>query len=235
MSQPWISRKRAYPMAESKAIVIKNPLYVKRRNRVPKVKGAIPVRTELKFNDVDLTAGSVCDTTGLATPLNLIAVGDENTTRDGRQVVIKSVQVRGIVKPVDDAVATTLCRCMLVWDNANSSVATTSANFIAALLTASSSNAFPLVNNQNRFTILWDSYYAVGGTTNTATQAVSLSPNVHEVSHYRRMQNVTQYSLGTAVIEGIQNGALWFVTLGDQAAGLGGTFTGRIRVRFIDQ
>jgi len=112
---------------------------------------------------------------------------------------------------------------------------TTSANLIAALLTASSSNAFPLVDNANRYTILWDSYKSIGVHRSDATQSYAGSPTVATLDYYRKINQITQYSGTTAAIGSIQNGALWFVTIGDQGAGTGGVFNGRVRVRFTDQ
>lgn len=248
MPYSGIKRERGmvvYKKPMSRAITIRNPLYVARgagrRNRAPRrrfIKGAIAPfggRRELKYVDTNLQASTqLYDTTGLATPINLLAVGDDNTSRDGRQVTIKSVQVTGIAAPVDGGTGPTLCRSMLVWDNANNSASTTSAQLIAALLTSSNSGAFPLVDNQNRFTILWDSKEMLGGFNVTATQAYAQSPTVLKVCHYRKLNNVTQYSGTTAAIGSIQNGALWFITLGDQAAGNGGIFNGQVRVRFTD-
>lgn len=71
---------------------------------------------ELKYKDV--TAATYAgDTTGTVTPLNLIAVGDDNTDRDGRQVHLHSVHVQGIVRPVDASAASTFSRMMIVWDS----------------------------------------------------------------------------------------------------------------------
>lgn len=204
------------------------------RNRAPRtvyVKGAIYPRNlpELKYVDVAL-ANYVCDTTGTVTALNLLAIGDDNTSRDGRQVTIKSVQVRGIVKQIDTACGPTLCRVMLVWDNAvNSGTIAT----IAQILSAASSCSFPLIDNSQRFTILWDHYVALGLSVDTASQASNTSiPEA--INYYKKLNLTTQYSGTTAAIGSIQNGALYLVTIGDQAAGAGGNFQAVTRVRFTD-
>lgn len=235
-------RKASVSVSQGGAITIKNPLYKKvMRNRIPKrsfVKGAIAPfggRKELKYVDTTFASDGVYDTTGLARPVNLIAVGDDNTTRDGRQVTIKSVQVKGLIEPVDGVTNNTLCRTMLVWDNANNSASTTSAALIAALLTSASSVAFPLVDNANRFTILWDSYHALGSFQTGATLSYPAVPGAKVVDYYRKMNSVSQYSGTTAAIGSIQNGALWLVTIGNSAAGAGGIFSGQVRVRFTDQ
>lgn len=197
------------------------------------LKGAIAPyggRPELKYVDVASSA-YVCDTTGTVTALNLLAVGDDNNTRDGRQVTIKSVQIRGIVQNVDQATGDSYARIMLVWDNANNSgtIAT-----IAQILTAATSLSFPLIDNAQRFTILSDRTYAIGQISTTATQSFAGSPNVNTCDLYKKINQVTQYSGTTAAIGSIQNGALLLVTLGNNGAGLGATALIATRVRFTD-
>lgn len=197
------------------------------RNRKPK--GSIPRRKELKFVDV-AAATYVGDTTGTITLLNGIAVGDDFTTRDGRQVTIKSVQVRGRVGPVDAGMVFNKSRLLLVWDNAANGAAAT----IADVLNAASSQSFPLVNNANRFTILVDRPFTIGGFDTTATQAYSMAPACHDIEIYKRIDSVTQYSGTGATIASVQNGALYMITIGDVAAGLGSVFGVTTRVRFCD-
>lgn len=201
-----------------------------RRNRAPK--GAIRPNglPELKYCDL-AEANYACDTTGSVTALNLIAVGDDNTTRDGRQVTIKSVQLHGVIFPVDDTTNNTKCRVMLVWDNAvnSGSIAT-----ISQIMTAVQGTAFPLIDNANRFTILIDRTFSMGKVSTTATQAIAVSPSVFEVEIYKKMNTITQYSGTAATIGSIQNGALLLVTFGSSAAAAGGNLAASTRVRYVD-
>lgn len=210
----------------SRAIRVAN-VVARTRNRAPR--GAIRAHKELKFVDI-AQANYVADTTGTITALNLIAVGDDFTTRDGRQVTIKSVQIRGCLGPVDAGMVFTKCRLLLVWDNAANGAAAT----IAMVLSAATAASFPLVNNANRFTILVDRSFTIGGFDTTATQAYSMSPAVHDVEIYKRIDSVTQYMGTAADAASVQNGALYMITIGDSAAGLGGTFRVATRVRFCD-
>jgi len=205
------------------------------RNRAPRaqIKGAIAAyggQRELKYVDV-AQATYACDTTGSVTCLNLLAVGDDNTTRDGRQVTIKSVQLHGIVQPQDTTVGSNKCRVMLVWDNANNSGAIAT---IAQILAAAVGNAFPLVDNSNRFTILVDRTFALGPFADTATQAYAGCPTVENVEIYKKINQITQYSGTTAAIGSIQNGALLLVTIGTATATAGHNLLAATRVRFTD-
>lgn len=192
-----------------------------------RIKGPIPVgRAELKFVDL-ATADYAMTTTAVITPLNLIAVGDDDTSRDGRQVTIKSVQIHGMIFPNDTATDDSKCRIMLVWDNANNS---SSGATITDILAANDVYSFPNVNNQNRFTILKD-YLCTQGSV---TAAGYNTPCIDNVEIYLKLNSVTQYSGTSAALNNIQNGALLMVTMGGQPAGSSATFRAATRVRFVD-
>lgn len=211
--------------------------YTATRNRAPRgtayVKGAIAPyggRKELKYIDTNL--GKACDTTGSVTALNLIAVGDDNTTRDGREVVIKSVQMKGFLTRVDDTVGVAqYCRVMLVWDNAvnSGSIAT-----IAQILTSSTGTAFPLIDNAARFTILSDQTLVLGTYNDTGSYSTVETPGSQKIDLYLKINQVTKYSGTTAAIGSIQNGALLLVCVSTNAASSGAVVNGQVRVRFTD-
>ena len=248
MQRSYKSKSRASPYsrpggylsaaAASKRALVYGPIAAyapaaPKRNRAPKIKGSIAPfggRKELKY--VDIAAGDLaCDTTGSVSCLNLLAVGDDNNTRDGRQCTIKSVQLKGQVAANSAAVNPQKARVMLVWDNAvNSGTIAT----IAQILTASTANSFPLVDNAQRFTVLWDSNYVLGLRSTVATSSVA-DAVAYDVDYYRKLDNVTQYSGTTAAIGSIQNGGLLLVTIGSVAAGTAAaTLNIATRVRFTD-
>lgn len=204
-----------------------------RRNRRRPVKGAIKPSNLPELKYVDLASATyACDTTGTVTALNLIAVGDDNTTRDGRQVNIKSVQLHGYIAPVDANTTPHKARVMLVWDNAvNSGTIAT----IAQIMTAVTGNAFPLIDNAQRFTVLVDRTFTCGAVSDTATQAFSQNPVTFDVEIYKKMNCVTQYSNTTAAIGSIQNGGLLLVTFGSNANATASNLVAATRVRFVDE
>jgi len=185
---------------------------------------------ELKYTDL-ASATYACDTTGSVTALNLTAVGDDNTTRDGRQIVVTSAHIRGFIAPVDDITNDNLSRWLLVWDKQPNS-GTIAA--ITDILVASTATSSTNLNNRERFVILRDKQYAVGKTLNTATQAVSNCPNMYEVNEYVKINARTTYSGTTAAIGSVATGALLMVTIGTATAGTGGLLTACTRVRFTD-
>lgn len=203
----------------------------KAKDRARPVKGAIskPNGPELKYID-RAVADYVADTTGSITLLNGVAVGDDNTDREGRQVNIKSVQIKGRCHPFDTTTLPTHARIILVWDNATNGTAPT----IADVMTAVNSNSFPLVNNANRFTILRDMSFPIGGISTTASSSYAMSPSVHIVDAYLKIGQLTQYVNTGATAASVQNGGLFMITIGDQAAAAGGQFSVAVRVRFTD-
>lgn len=188
---------------------------------------------ELKFFDV-AAATYACDTTGAVTLLNGIAQGDDVTTRDGRVVFNASVRIIGKFTGQDGIVSDTLCRVMLVWDQNNNSAAAVPA--ITDILTASTSVSHLNLNNRARFIILRDHMVSYGAhDITTATSTFSSSPNTGELDWYVRLgKSKTIYSGTTGVIGSIASGALYLVTIGDQAAGAGYSFNATSRVRFTE-
>lgn len=217
----------------------KKPMAARKYKGVSRVKGGIkPQAGAQELNFVDVThAGLRCDTTGTVTLLNGVSQGDDYTNRQGRQATFKSVQVRGSLRADDPTnQSMNIARMMLVFDNAQNSGAAVPA--ITDILTVSNSRSFPLVTNANRFTILWDSYYPGGRTSNTATQAVTAGPiGPYLINVYKKLNVVTQYSGTSNTISNIQNGSILLVTIGDIADSSGNTmtFNGYSRCRFLEE
>lgn len=189
--------------------------------RVPlraRIKGAIaPTGKELKY--VDTVISQKADSTGALTPLNLIAVGDDNTTRDGRQVTIKSVQLKLNATEEVSTTVPQICRAMVVWDNAVNGVGPN----ISDIISPQNSAGFAVVNNQQRFTVLMDRRFDHRGMHEAA----------YVLDFYKKLNHITQFNGTTAAIGSIQNGALYLLTIGDQIDAT--TVAGSVRVRFCDQ
>lgn len=198
--------------------------------RAPRIKGSVAPyggRRELKYVDQP-DATYVADTTGSVTLLNGLAIGTDNNTREGRQSTVKSVQIKGFASANSAAITPQKVRMILVWDNAVNSGSNPT---ISNVLTVVGANAFPLVDNAQRFTILWDKSMILGLRTATAGEQM-----VEEIDYYRKLDSITQYSGTGATAGSIQNGGLFLLTLGSQAASatLAAAFQLSIRVRFVD-
>lgn len=198
---------------------------IARRNRGPRYSAG-----ELKYLDI-VSTGYVADTTGSVTCLNLTAVGDDNTNRDGRQIINKSIHIQGLLQPSDDSTSPNLSRMLIVWDSQpNGAIAT-----ITDILVASTSVSSTNLNNRERFRILKDLRLSQGKVDTTATSAFSNSDNTYCVNEFIKLNDLkTTYSGTTAVIASVATGALLMVTIGSVVAAAGGTFGVTTRLRFAD-
>lgn len=202
----------------------------KRKARVAHVKGPILPREEFKFNDI-ASATYTPGTSGTITLLNGVAIGDDYTDREGRQVKMKSVHVRGYVRAnaATPTVGGFLTRLLLVWDNATNGAAPT----VGDILVGSTSIVLPQISNANRFTILRDQQFALTSVSNLATAAWA-GESTEEIDMYVPLNDITQYRGTDATVTSIQNGALWLLTLADYAGSGAPTFQLATRVRFAD-
>lgn len=204
------------------------------RNRYPKLasRGWMNNNAELKYNDLGAAAYGA-GTTGTVTCLNLVAVGDDNTTRDGRQICNRSIHVTGMLTPVDATTLVNYARLLLVWDSQPNS-GTIAA--ITDILVASTSLSHTNLNNRERFTVLRDCRYAQGKSDTTATQAISDGNNTYSVNEFVNLKDIkTTYSGTTAAIGSVATGALLMVTIGSGADAAAGSFALATRLRFTDR
>lgn len=201
------------------------------RNRAPRAsRGFFNRAGELKYSDL-ASASYTCDTTGTVTALNLTAVGDDNTTRDGRQIFNKSIQVQGYIEPFDTQTVPSFVRVMLVWDSQPNSGAIAT---ITNILTASTSLSNLNLDNRERFTVLRDFKAPLGSYNTTAGQTYAMTPNTHKIDWFVPLNMITTYSGTTAAIGSVATGALLMVTIGSQAATDAGKLTATTRLRFSD-
>lgn len=203
--------------------VVKAKIAMPRR----RIKGAIVGRKELNYVDTAITNKAFATGGGTVTLVNGIAEGDDNTDRNGRQVSIKSFQFHGVAAS-PTAHAGQMGRALLVWDNAPNGVVATIAN----IFTSDDGNAFPLVNNEKRFTILADIPLTFGTSVSTATQAIS-DQNTQVLNFYRKINSNVEFNGTGATIASIQNGALYLCTIGTGANTC--NLNGLSRVRFSDK
>lgn len=173
--------------------------------------------------------------TGTVTLLNGVAVGTDYTDRVGRLAKMESVQLRGIVRTVDNNTNESLGRILLVWDSQPNGAAIAT---IADILSAATACSFNNLTNRDRFKILRDHHIYLPKISDTATQsfATGSAGNGCLVNDYVRLGEgyVTQFGGTTAAIGSIQHGALLLVTIGSEAAADGGSFVAAARVRFTD-
>lgn len=172
--------------------------------------GTVP--EELKFVDLPL-ATYACSTTGSVTLLNGVAQGTDYNQRVGRQMLLKSVELRGYAyADADGSSDLQYVRVMVVLDNATNGAAP----IITDILTAQTSISMPNLANRGRFRILSDQRHAFEG----AITAAGVGPKTMNCDLYLRWpKGIVVQNNGTAATVGsIQSGALWLVTIGSSGS-----------------
>lgn len=180
-------------------------------------------------NYVDLANASYAnDTTGSITLINTVAQGAAVTQRVGKKFFMKSLQIRGIITNNAAATSSTAVN-LIVYD----SKPTGSLPAITDILVSANSNSFNNDNNTDRFKIIrrYDDVLvgAPSATTGTSLSACNFD------DYIKLNKPVVCKAAGTGAIGDIELGALYFVTVGNNAAGTSASATAcAFRIRFAD-
>lgn len=206
----------------------------KRRRRPTMLR--MKVRDEIKQVDI-VSANYAFFTTPVLTLINGMALGSDNFNRIGRKVFMKSIQVRGSIRPSLTTTLAEYMRIALVYDRQPNGAAPAYADIFQmttqAGATSSTSESLPNEANKNRFSIIKDFQYDypgnVGPNQNTSPSQVInwFIPLKDSVTHY----------LGTtAAVASITTGSLYFVMV-SRALAVGVAewqFTGAFRLRYSE-
>lgn len=186
-------------------------------------------RSGQENNYVDLAAAVYAiDTTGSVTLINTVAQGTSVNQRVGKKYFMKSVQIRGTMYNNTAGVLNNAV-CLLVYDKKP----TGSLPAITDILVSASPTAFNNDNNTDRFRILrrWDEVLIGAPSATTGTEASAKNFD----AYVKLNKPVICKAAGTGAIADIEEGALYFVTCGTNAAGTSAAATAcGFRVRFSD-
>jgi hypothetical protein len=186
---------------------------------------------------VDIAGASYAnDTTGSITLLNTVAQGASVNQRIGKKFMMKSIQMRG--KAVAGTAGTiNTAVCYLIYDKRP----TGALPAITDILVTATAASFNNDTNSGRFRTIrrWDKMILggqtlatnpiVGGTENGGASALNLDEYV------KLNLPVVNKAAGTGAIGDIEEGALYFVTVGDQPAGTAASSTQvGFRLRFTE-
>jgi len=170
----------------------------------------IPVEKKV----IDTAPGNqACATTGTVTLINGVAQGDDYTQREGRQITVKAVQVRGYFARPANTVGFEACHCrgILVLDTqVNGTIAT-----MAEILESVNSLSYNNLSNRERFKVLADI-----NTVLTKRVATTLTNDGGQAGDnpwfdvYKKVSFNETFGGTTAAIGSIQKGALYWVTIG---------------------
>lgn len=186
------------------------------------------VSRDTGFVDVALTAYAM-DTTGTIALLNIVAQGTSVNQRVGKKIQLKSLQCRGNIIANSTAILNDIAY-MVVYDKRP----TGALPAITDILVTANANSFNNDANSGRFVILKRVDVTMTGNSTAATNVTDST--ILDGSFYLKLNHPVAYkAAGTGAIGDIEQGALYFVSVGTNAAGTTAA-TGQLafRTRFDD-
>jgi len=178
-----------------------------------------------EFKSVDANAVLDVNTAGAVFLLNGIARGDDIDERIGRQVTLKSIQMRAQTYGTAGTGVDQTHRVMIVYDRQTNAAALTVADVLQTVAWLSHRN----LENRKRFRVLYDKCVNINATGEPGTSRV--------LEFYRHLNHPEEFNNGDAgTVADIQSGSLYLVVIGSEAAGAtAGSINVYTRVRYVDQ
>lgn len=202
-----------------------------RQFRASTTRGLMAMRASVNKETgfVDLAAANyVCDTTGSVTLLATVAQGAGVSQRVGKKIVLKSLQCRGRFFAGTAGVIND-CAAIIVYDKRP----TGALPAVTAVLNTANAGSMNNDDNSDRFVILKRLDQILIGDSTT----VSTGLEAVDVSFYLplRMLPTVYKSVADGAIADIEQGALYLVTVGVNAAGAtAASLNATFRTRFVD-
>ena len=166
------------------------------------------------------------DTTGTVTLLNAVPQGTSESQRVGKKVRLTSLQCRGKASNSTTAYGND-CALVIIYDRRPRGSLPTMTDFF----TVSSSRGMNNDDNSGRFQILKRMDFTLVGNSTTPT-----SVSERSIDFFKEINLPCVYmSAGTGLIDDIEQGALYLVTIGSIAAGTAAaTSSLAFRLRYLD-
>lgn len=186
------------------------------------------VRAQEKGYVDTAVVGYAMDTTGGVTLVATIAQGASVNQRIGKKCMIRSVQIRGVVQN-NSAALGNKGTAILVYDRRP----TGALPLVTDILVSISSSAFPNDNNTGRFKTLWRRDYDLMGAPSITA---GTDHSQYTVEDFVKVNKKMIFkAAGTGAIADIEEGAIYLVQCGANAAGTTAcTFTVGFRTRFTE-
>ncbi len=180
---------------------------------------------------VDLALATYAmNTTGAIVLLATVAQGTTINERVGKKAVWKSLQCRGSISN-DSAALVNDVSFLIVYDRRP----TGSLPAITDILETARSNSFNNTQNEGRFRILKRVDHTLVGNSATAGQSTAMTAVNSDFFLDLKSAKIVYKAAGTGAIGDIEEGALYFVTVGNVASGTtDANMTVSFRTRFID-
>jgi len=178
-----------------------------------------------EFKSVDGTYSPGANTATAVQLLNGIARGDEINERTGREVVLRSIEIKGYCQSTLETGLDQEHRVMLVYDRQTNGAALTAAQVLAAVSVNSPRN----LENRRRFKIMFDRTFYIAAATKQGCRRT--------FKFYRHLRHPVEFNAGDAgTVADITTGSLYFIVIGSQANdGTDGVVVYTSRVRYQDK
>lgn len=185
-----------------------------------------------ELNFLDTTINGAYDNGSSVILVNGMVQGTTASTRLGRKISVKSVQLRHTVT-AGTAGGTGNAKWALVYDRQTNGVAPTWQDVYdnSTALGSNSTQAMRNMSNAERFTVLHEEFFDITGNATVPTDDTQRT-----FSYFRKCNLVTQYNAGVAgSVADIVSGGLFFMVCGSNAAGTAApSSSGFLRIRFLD-
>lgn len=192
---------------------------------VARSRARVPGIMNMEFKSIDiLNSLAAADTTGTIGLLNGVTLGSDINNRIGRQVELRSIQLRVQSFSTFNTGIDQWNRALIVYDRQSNGASPA----ITDVLTAATINAVRNLNNRKRFKILMDKtvYLNAAGETDSGTF----------YDFYRKLRHPVEFNAGNAgIVSDIQSGAIYLIAIGSATAGnTAGNILFSSRIRFTD-
>lgn len=224
----------------SSSLAVRRPVKTIRRTPISRpvasfgFRGSRPGQKEKKYTTVSISTGDVFSTWNVFC-INKVAVGDNYTDRDGRQILVKSIQIKANLQPTDGGTVDHIHRFIVFVDKQNNSNDPEGngapAQAEMALLLDSVGNMHSLLNptQAGRFQVLKDYNFVVSGTTGDRNPKC-----FRDFKLFKKVNIPVMYSGSTAAASAIMQNAIYVAYASGCTTGNGDQINGQVRIRFTD-
>lgn len=176
-----------------------------------------PVRDTGEYKSIDQTVGNATlDTTGSVTLLNGCARGTDINEREGREIDLRSVQLRMNISARSEAIVDQTVRVLLVYDRQTNGAAPGLTDIIRGGTVCGMRN----LENRKRFKILMDYTVRLNANYTGGASLHTAANNGVFKDYYQRFNLPTTFNSGNAgTVADMATGSLYMVRVGEIAAG----------------
>ena len=191
---------------------------------------SVPKTTQKELGFIDGFVNGSLTTIGSIHHVNIIPNGTSASSRVGKKVTMKYIQMRGIAYNGSTSLFTN-CAFVLVYDIRPG----TTLPSITDILNSSSPFSMNNDSNNGRFKILHREDFSLIGNSSSVSGA-NLTPSfIKNMAQFQELNKKTEYgNTGTGAIGDVALGGLYMMFIGDQVGTAGATCAINYRIRYQD-